>query len=142
MEPENEDKGTDSMNPQENKENMDYENPPLNQSINNNPPIPVDPSKKGLPPVEIIYSTNPKPYLGGFKSLKTGLVYHHAFAQTDQIPREHKTKFHRDVNKFKETQKLIISLKNRHKPMNTLQNHVKYLVKSVFKWNERAFILT
>lgn len=57
----------------------------------------IEPIKKALQPVEIIYSTIPKPYLGGFKSLKTGLVYHHAFAQTDQIAREHKTKFHRDV---------------------------------------------
>lgn len=65
-------------------------------NLNQTNPNPENPGKT-LPKVEIIYSNNPKPYLGGFKSLKTGLIYHHAFAQTDQIPREHKTKFHRDV---------------------------------------------
>lgn len=50
-----------------------------------------------LPKVEIFYSENQKPYLGGFKSIKTGLVYHHAFAQTDQIAHEHPIKYHRDV---------------------------------------------
>jgi len=67
--------------------------------VNNTAPVDVL-NKKPLPNVEIIYSSIPKPYLGGFKSLKTGLVYHHAFAQTDQIPRDHKTKYHRDVYNF------------------------------------------
>ena len=80
-----------------NKENLSNsmpppQEPPMNQSINS-----PETHKNPLPLVEITYSTNPKPYLGGFKSLKTGLTYHHAFAQTDQIPRDHKTKYHRDV---------------------------------------------
>ena len=37
----------------------------------------------------------PKPYLGGFRNVKNGKVYHNAFGQTDQKKTEHKTKFHR-----------------------------------------------
>jgi hypothetical protein len=47
--------------------------------------------------ITIERSEIPKPYLGGYQNAKTGLIYHHAFAQTDQIKREHKLKFHRDV---------------------------------------------
>lgn len=80
-----------------NREN-DASSQPLPQPQAN--PVP-ETTKNPLPKVEIIRSGNPKPYLGGFKSLKTGLIYHHAFAQTDQIARDHKTKFHRDVSLHK-----------------------------------------
>ena len=78
---------------QDNKENVSTSQPqpPANNNSMEAPP------KNAPPKYEIVYSTVPKPYLGGYKSLKTGLVYHHAFAQTDQIAREHKTKYHRDV---------------------------------------------
>ena len=94
MEPNTEEFGNDT---QDNKENIQAVPPERQSNVNTLPPVPIDQIKKKLPPVEIVWSSNPKPYLGGFKSLKTGLVYHHAFAQTDQIPRDHKTKFHRDV---------------------------------------------
>jgi hypothetical protein len=38
-----------------------------------------------------------KPYLGGFRNAKNGVVLHHAYAQTDQIRRVHKVKYTRDV---------------------------------------------
>eukprot|EP01017_Pseudomicrothorax_dubius_P038866 TRINITY_DN588_c0_g2_i1.p1 TRINITY_DN588_c0_g2~~TRINITY_DN588_c0_g2_i1.p1 ORF type:complete len:428 (-),score=126.70 TRINITY_DN588_c0_g2_i1:23-1306(-) len=47
--------------------------------------------------VEVQLPRFPKPYLGGYRSLKNSLLYHNAFAQTDQIPHEHKTKFHREA---------------------------------------------
>lgn len=49
----------------------------------------------------------PKPYLGGFKNPRTGTIYHHAFAQTDQIKNEHKLKFHRDTQTHFQTTKSI-----------------------------------
>jgi len=33
--------------------------------------------------IQVYLPIRNKPYLGGFKSLKNGLIYHHAFAQTD-----------------------------------------------------------
>ena len=47
--------------------------------------------------IEIVRPIQPKPYLGGLKDLKTNLIYHHAFAQTNQKVREHRTKYHREV---------------------------------------------
>ena len=79
---------------QDNKENVSTSQP---QPPANNNSMEAPPKNAPPPKYEIVYSTVPKPYLGGYKSLKTGLVYHHAFAQTDQIAREHKTKYHRDV---------------------------------------------
>lgn len=38
--------------------------------------------------------------MGGFKNTKTNLLYHHAFAQTDQKYREHKLKFHRESQTY------------------------------------------
>jgi hypothetical protein len=36
-----------------------------------------------------------KPYLGGYKNIKNGKIYHDAFGQTDQKKTQHKVKFHR-----------------------------------------------
>jgi hypothetical protein len=47
--------------------------------------------------IEIVRPSGHKPYLGGLKDIKSNLLYHHAFAQTDQKIREHKTKYHREV---------------------------------------------
>mmetsp|Transcript_22548 Transcript_22548/g.25369 ORF Transcript_22548/g.25369 Transcript_22548/m.25369 type:complete len:434 (-) Transcript_22548:137-1438(-) len=47
--------------------------------------------------VEIEVSGKPKPYLGGYQNMKTGLEYHHAYAQTDQRQGDHAEKFHREV---------------------------------------------
>ncbi|EAS01129.2 IQ and ubiquitin-like domain protein (macronuclear) [Tetrahymena thermophila SB210] len=50
--------------------------------------------------IEVYLPIRQKPYLGGYKSNKNGLVYHHAFAQTDQKYREHKLKFHRESQTY------------------------------------------
>lgn len=47
--------------------------------------------------IEVYLPVREKPYLGGYRSLKNSLVYHHAYAQTDQKYREHSTKYHREV---------------------------------------------
>lgn len=49
--------------------------------------------------IEVYLPIRNKPYLGGYKSNKNNLLYHHAFAQTDQKYSEHRLKFHREVNR-------------------------------------------
>lgn len=58
-----------------------------------------------------------KPYIGGFRNPKNGKIYHNAFTNTDQIKREHKTKFERDV--------LFSPFNPRLKPMITQRSHAK-----------------
>jgi len=41
-----------------------------------------------------------KPYMGGFKNVTNGLVYLHAFSQTDQLRRIHPIKCHRDTQTY------------------------------------------
>lgn len=41
-----------------------------------------------------------KPYIGGFKNSKNGIIFYHAFAQTDQIQHDHKPKNHRDTQTY------------------------------------------
>ena len=50
--------------------------------------------------VEVEKATRPKPYLGGYRNNRTNLVYHHAFAQTDQIATYHPEKFEREVQTY------------------------------------------
>jgi hypothetical protein len=57
--------------------------------------------------VTIEYCSTPKPFIGGFRNKKTGIVYHHAFAQTDQVKKDHKLKFHRDTQTYYQSTKSI-----------------------------------
>jgi hypothetical protein len=41
-----------------------------------------------------------QPYLGGYRSKKTGLEYYNAFAQTDQYAKPHPTKNHREIQTY------------------------------------------
>lgn len=50
--------------------------------------------------IRVVRPTQPKPYLGGLKSLKNDAVYHHAFAQTDQRAKEHNVMYHRQTQTY------------------------------------------
>jgi len=50
--------------------------------------------------IEVFRPVQSKPYLGGLKNVKTERDYHHAFAQTDQRVRDHKTKYTRETQTY------------------------------------------
>ena len=77
-----------------------------------------------------------KIYLGGLKNVSNGLVYLHAFSQTDQLKKNHAIKCHRDVSISKKANK------NRLKPMTILQNQITPIRNSEPKSNELAYGLT
>ena len=46
-----------------------------------------------------------KPFLGGFKNTKDNQIYHHAYAQTDQIKRSHNQKYERETQTYDQSTK-------------------------------------
>lgn len=42
----------------------------------------------------------PKPYFGGFRNNRSGVTFHHAFTQTDQIANYHPDKLERQVQTY------------------------------------------
>ena len=60
-------------------------------------------------------SDEEKPYLGGLKNVSNGLVYLHAFSQTDQIKKIHPIKCHRDTQTYDYSSKS----NNTHKEFGT-----------------------
>ena len=58
---------------------------------------------------------------------KTGIVYHHAFAQTDQVKKDHKLKFHRDV----------LPILFRRKRTTNRRSQLNWNESSALRWNGR-----
>lgn len=50
--------------------------------------------------VEVEKQSKPKPYFGGYRNNRSGVTYHHAFSQTDQIVNYHPEKKERQVQTY------------------------------------------
>jgi len=61
--------------------------------------------------VEVEKCTKQKPYLGGFKNNKNGLVYYHAFTQTDQNASYHPDKNERTVQTYQYKTKSTVMMR-------------------------------
>ncbi|CAH2040479.1 unnamed protein product, partial [Iphiclides podalirius] len=76
--------------------------------------------------VEIFSEPIAKPFLGGYKNVHTGLIYHHAFTQTPQKPEKvpPENKNCRDTQTAEEVEKIVDSSYSRATQMNTEQIYI------------------
>jgi hypothetical protein len=61
--------------------------------------------------VQVEKQARQKPYLGGFRSNKTGQAYHHAFSQTDQTASYHPDRNERIVQTYQYKTKSTIMMR-------------------------------